>query len=511
MPSWISKKIDLGVERKIVTAMIVSAHFLQEVVKLYKPSYMKSQFSRVVCGWCIDFFLKYKDAPQHHIQDIYESHRKSKSIDQETAQLVAEFLTDLSKTYEGGTEKFNHKYVLDQTVEYFRGRAIDSLIEEMQTLRDAGELTLAEARITEYKKVVQEVSSGCDPLMDKDLIISALETDDDEENNGDFLFQLGGDFGKLVGPFYRDDFIAIAGPMKRGKTWFFQYLAIQAMLAGLNTAYFSMGDMTIKQMVKRIHRMLSALPIKAGIYDFPVFDCLKNQQGVCELPQRVGAGKLFSGKEKPDYDSTITWAPCDVCRGTKNYRISTWMNSVELKQQLTWQKALKKGAALNKMMQGKLRLEAWPRKSAGMADIEATLQLWEHFEGFIPDVIITDYADIMRDESREQEYRHKLNWLWEAHDSMAKRRHCLVVTGTQTTRSTLSGKDIGPDEIAEDIRKMAHVSLLLGLNQTAKEKRDKVMRISKLASRHDEFDFERGCLLLQQLDCGLFHIDSLLL
>jgi len=504
---WEIKKVDLEVERLITTAAIVSTDFLKEVINLWNPTYIQSDFCRTVTKWCVEYFVQYEKAPSNHIQDLYLAQKLSKSISPEISRLIADFLRGLSDRWEEEGESFNYRFVSDRCVAYFEFRAAQILQERLGACLDAGDVVQAGVAISEYKKPVKIAVPCVNVLTDKELIIAAM-AEEDEDN--DALFQLSGDLGRLLGTFSRDDFIAVAGPMGRGKTWALQYLATEALMANLNVIFFSMGDMTVKQMAKRFHKSFTGLPSKAGVYTFPVFDCLQNQAGRCSLDKRKGSGILLTKDGKPDFRDVPDWIPCAICRGEKRspFRAGTWLENVELKETLTWQKAIKRGKALDRMLRGNLRLEAWPRKTAGIAEVDGTLTILQNTEGYIPDVIITDYADIMKDVSGSDEYRHQLNALWEAHDYLAKKYHALVASATQTDRSTYRGQDVGGDNVSEDIRKLAHVSVMFGLNQTAHEKREKVLRVKIIKSRHEEFDPEKECIILQQYDCGQFCTDS---
>jgi hypothetical protein len=507
MSSWNIAKVDLAIERQITTAAIVSTDFLKEIVPQWNPIYLQSDFCRTVTRWCVEYYNMYKEAPNTHIQDIYLSYRLRKELEPEVSKLIADFLSDLSERFIEEGSDFNYRFILDKTFEYFTMRALLLLADTIETSVKSGAMLEAEVAISAYKRPVTLGTPCIDVMTNKELIMSALAEDDDDDD--EILFQLPGDFGRLVGPLCRDDFIAVAGPMGRGKSWALQYIATEALLANLNVAFFSMGDMTLKQMTRRFYKSFTGLPTKPGTYPFPIFDCAKNISGQCTFPERRGTGRLT---QTSDGALTVipSWVPCTVCRESKRdkYFMAVITEMVELKQPLTWQRAVKRATSISRMVTGKLRLDTWPRKSAGIAEVDGTLKLMSNMDGFIPDVVITDYADIMKDTSGSKEYRHQLNALWEAHDSLAKDYHCLVVSATQTDRSTYGGKDVGGENVAEDIRKLAHVSTMFSLNQKLQEKRDKVMRVKVIKSRHEESDPEKQCFLLQQLDCGQFCIDS---
>ena len=156
---------------------------------------------------------------------------------------------------------------------------------------------------------------------------------------------------------------------------------------------------------------------------------------------------------------------------------------------------------------GKYLFYNWPRGTGTISDIKAMLDMWEVFDNFIPDVVITDYADIMKAERIYKQERDSLNEIWQDHDALAKDRDVLVITGTHTNKETFV-RDIKQNDISEDSRKMNHVNACIALNQSVQEKAKKIMRASYIFSRDDDFGVDRECVLLQQLDVGQFCLDS---
>ena len=81
-------------------------------------------------------------------------------------------------------------------------------------------------------------------------------------------------------------------------------------------------------------------------------------------------------------------------------------------------------------------------------------------------------------------------------------KHSLMVTVLQSNRDSISKKSIEQENTGEDIRKLAHPDIVLGLNQTPAEKEEGKMRISTVVSRHSEFSFFKEVLVLQSLSTG---------
>jgi len=77
---------------------------------------------------------------------------------------------------------------------------------------------------------------------------------------------------------------------------------------------------------------------------------------------------------------------------------------------------------------------------------------------------------------------------------MAQERNLLMVTVSQSDRNSFN-TDITESSIAEDIRKLAHVTCMLGLNQTPEEAKNGIMRVKQIAIREGKKMFESAVVL----------------
>jgi hypothetical protein len=166
------------------------------------------------------------------------------------------------------------------------------------------------------------------------------------------------------------------------------------------------------------------------------------------------------------------------------------------------QKILKK-----RLRGGDIIMKALPAYSATVEDIEAIIDTLEHYANFIPDVIIIDYADIIApSRGFRGEYRHQLDDIWKKLRGMAQRRNCLVCTATQADKSTFD-TDIKETHVPEDIRKLAHVTDMIALNQTVEEAKNGIVRVSQIAIREGRRQFQQA-IVLQCLDIARPCVDS---
>ena len=278
----------------------------------------------------------------------------------------------------------------------------------------------------------------------------------------------------------------------------------------MRVAFISL-EMKKKNLKERLYKRITGFGSKTGedSFLFPTFDCQHNMIGTCTREERTNHIKLCdSMEEKPEFDLDMEYRPCTYCRDNmiRDYKVTTWFEVFE-SPKFELKGTRRKLRAIETMYGDNLRYISYPRFLAGISDIRRDLYLLEQHEGFIPDVIIVDYADILKPDT-PGEKRNQIDDIWKNLASMAAERHCIVFTASQGTRGSIYKSDMSQDDLAEWIGKLAHVDIFLGLNQSPSEKESKVIRVNLLVHRHKESDENVSALMLQQLEVGQFSMDS---
>ena len=155
---------------------------------------------------------------------------------------------------------------------------------------------------------------------------------------------------------------------------------------------------------------------------------------------------------------------------------------------------------------GDIRIFAVPAYNLTVEQLDMELDRLDQQEGFIPDVVIVDYADIMTPSDRGNDYRNQLDGIWKRLRGLAQKRKCVVFTASQSGRASID-KDAESKDIAEDIRKLAHITSMISLNQTTSEKKAGILRLKQLALREGEQEF-REAVCTQCLSIGRIVTDS---
>lgn len=503
MAKYVRKDVSNTIENNIITASILSTNYLEEIFNLYSKQYIQNAFGKIIIGWCFDYFDKFGEAPAHHIQTIFDLEKEK--LDDANVEIIATFLHTLSKNYVA-EQGINAEYVLDQTMQYFRKREVEIRVENAQKLLEVGKLEAAEDELFKMKKVIRATSNWSNPLDD-----SKVHEVFDETKKG--ILRFPGALGDLLGDLERGWFIAFLAPFKRGKTWLLQEAVIIAALSNLKAVFITL-EMQDKNMNERLYKRITAYG-EEGKSDHivPVFDCVRNQTGVCEKSIRKNRFLLYDGEgDLPEFSSDMDYRPCSVCKDLKSeqddYELSTWYE-VMMKPEFTLKNVNKKLRAFKKFHGDNLRTKCYPRFSATVSDIRRDLDILEQTEGFIPDVIAIDFAGIIKPEKNSGgDTRIGVDEIWKNLAALAMERHAVLFSASQGNRGSLYKENMDQADIAEWIGILGHVDGFVSVNQSALEKKRGIMRLGLLAHRHKEFHEKDHTMILQHLALGQVHLDS---
>jgi replicative DNA helicase len=159
-----------------------------------------------------------------------------------------------------------------------------------------------------------------------------------------------------------------------------------------------------------------------------------------------------------------------------------------------------------KSMQGRLPLviKQFPTGSLTVAGLNAYLDRLEATHKFVPDVILLDYADLMKVSSLNM--RADIGNLFKDIRGIAGERNLAMVSASQGNRLSSSARIITDDMVAEDWSKIATSDTVLTFNQTKRERELGLARIY-VSNARSEFD-QITVLISQAYSIGQFSLDS---
>jgi len=444
------KKQDSNNERQVLIGMIVERSILSRIASRWSGKLFENDWCNLIAGWCLEYFGIYNKAPGKDIESLYDNWAAS-SYNKTTIKLIGEFLGGLSNEYESLTKEINIEYTLDLAGKYFNQVRLQTLVENIQNDIQGDKLDKATQRIIEWDKIELGEEAWIDPLNDKEAIRAAFNYE------ADLLIQFPGALGKFFGDaLERDGFIAIVGPDKRGKSFWLTRLAFQAITQRRKVAFFESGDLSQNQIMRRLMIYTSQHP-----------------KGPCEIkyPKMIQRGI----NEKT---------------ATVEYKIRTYTKSLNWK--MAWERTQEFIKNQVKSNDNLWRLSCYPNTTLNVSRIETVLNGWER-EGWIPDAIFIDYADILAADNIKLEKREQIDDTWRRLRALSQRKHNLVVTASQSDTPAYTSNIITKSNFSGSKTKNAHVTGMVGLNQTPEEKENGITRLNWVVRREGAFS-ETSCV-----------------
>lgn len=449
-------KVDARKEEKVLLGMIMSTEFMGQLYSNIDLSLFSSKASRIIARWCLEYYNKYNLAPMNNLNTIYEnSELELSDIDKNFIGSLLVKISDLS----ADTREYNVNYQLDQAYEFFKSRRLEKLIDKVNAELMVGALDKAENHVVQYMKVERDESTGIDLFRD---IEKVKELSIDKRH---LLFTPPKAVGELTGSFKRGDFVLFASRSKGGKSSVLQQLGAWAAVgAGLRVLHVSL-EMLVEEVKDRYYSNFTGKRLTA----------YRGQEDVAY----------------PYFDS--------------NNRIQYYDINIPLMKS---EDIESKAYDLNMMSKGgRLIVEARAENSFSVKDLEMLLDKYETQHDLIFDVVIVDYADIMITSDGRLEYRHRLDDIYKGLRGIAQHRSCLVLTATQSNRESFK-KDTAASNVAEDYRKLAHVTHAFAINMSDEEKANKYWRLSTMVSRRQFFLEQDTVICLACMDIARMVVDS---
>ena len=447
-------RYDGSQSRQVLTGMITSTRVLNRLTpKWSKDGLFATAWENVIGAWCVQYHKRYKKAPGRNIEGLYANWAET-SGDKDTIKLVGKFLSELSGRYVSLKKKTNPDFVIDQAGELFNRVALKKLRDQIDGALDMGRVDQAIKAVQKSKKInigPQEIIMATNKGMWKNTF----------EEEPDSIIKYEGELGEFFGrSLRRDRFIVFMAPMKRGKSFMTFDLAWRAMQQGNRVLYFQLGDLSIDEEMQRVASRLTMTPVVEGEYRLPTeMKIVMDMPKVTKWEDRVSKERLSAEKVQKAVEHF-----------GKGKKMETGKGQI-----------------------GNIRWSFHPTRSLGMDGVRGIIDE-AVTEGFQPDVIVLDYMDILAPPpGYSDDHRAAVNDNWMAARRLSQELRCLVVSATQANAASFRADRLGMQHFAEDNRKFAHVTGMIGINQKEGEKEQEIYRLNWVVLRGEKYSPSRDC------------------
>ena len=202
-------------------------------------------------------------------------------------------------------------------------------------------------------------------------------------------------------------------------------------------------------------------------------DLCKGGLGAGELGVVVaptGAGKsmvlVHLGSQAVKEGKTVVHYTLELADTTIGSRYDSCITKVPLKDLHSFKEQIYEDV---QDLDGSLIIKEYPTKSASPNTIRNHIEKLRNRE-IIPDMIIVDYGDLLRPNTKNDEKRHELESIYEELRAIAQECKCPVWTASQTNRSGINADVITMESISEAFSKCFVADFIFSVSRTVEDK-----------------------------------------
>lgn len=428
----------------ILRLAITDTEFLRVLRFALPVSYLDSIYHELM-QLCYNYYDGVNEAPGDHFQD------------EMIRRLFPKFDDDMKKLYFGLINRIgevgvpNKEYISQILNQFIRQRELETALMQAAPLAERGEFE-------EVEQILMKALKSGIPLEEGFLKIPDDGSDFlKKDAASELICNLGIPLlDERIKGLRRGQLVCFFAPAKGGKTWACINVAYQAMTIGRRVLYLT-HELSAREVGERIY-------MKAG--------------GLSNLDEPREITIQYLNDEEVECEEHIT--PGSV-------------------QDLDKQEEV---ARLLSRNCGKLYIRKYPMGTCTLGEIERLLDYLEIVEHFIPDVLITDYVEIMALPKHDSPH-DSINEAYIRLKSIADQRSILVITASQVTRAGYGKSHIAQSHLpAGDIRKLANIDLGLSFCANELQTSQNLMNVYVEINRSGPQGF--GCTIYNLFEVGQF-------
>lgn len=134
-------------------------------------------------------------------------------------------------------------------------------------------------------------------------------------------------------------------------------------------------------------------------------------------------------------------------------------------------------------VKGRLFIKEFPTKSATVQTIRSYIQRLQAIHNFTPDILVLDYADLLRGARGYADKRFELEGNYEELRALAQEFNMAVLTADQTNRAGLDMEVVTIGQIGESYAKATVCDLIMTVSRTMEDKQQNTGRLFIAKSR----------------------------
>jgi replicative DNA helicase len=447
-----TEQIAGALQENILTLLVYDDASCGIIVNVVEVGLFESDFFKEIAKLSFDYYRQFGSAPKDHIADLLES-KLNDAKNPRSAEVYKKILININST----KDAVDSKYVLHQLNAFVRKQTLKGAIVESVELVKKDDLDAAENALNKALKSQINVFERGVVLTDTDNSLKFLT--DPIETYPTGVDHLDKEF---IGP-APGQLLVVLGPANRGKSWFL----------------ISFGKYCAFHRKKVLH---ISLEMSEG-----------------SVSQRYIQSLFSISKRKAS--TMINRFVHDELNRLSRFNLEELVRPT-LQDEGMHQELIRRLSKLKGRFN--LDIKQFPGGALSIDGLEAYLDGLERLYNYKPDLILLDYADLMKLDS--QNLRISTGEIYKDLRRIAVERNIAVVTASQANRLGEDSRVISLKHLAEDYSKAATADIVLAYCQTQQELELNLARIFVAKAR----DEARGQIFLisQAYNIGQFCLDS---
>lgn len=434
----------------IARLCITDSQFLKMIRPGLPAQFLGSVVTEFVVRLCFSYYDNFDKAPNNHFFDEFQ--RALNRLKERERPRYIEYVERLREMPPPETA-----YILKRVNDFVQAREFERAAIKFAELVERGKFVTAQSLMYEALRAgVGQENVGLKYLTD----LSSLQT----RGQGPSILMKSGieHFDYVFDGFSRGQLVCVLGGFKGKKSWCLCHFGCVAVLQGLNVVHIT-HELSLQETEERYDRSFGSL----------------------------------TRSEKKRMVSTTRY----------DKESSSWrVEQLERPSMYDTQEVINTRSAVRRHG-GQLIIRKYPMSSVSMTEIHRYLAYLETYERFTPDVLINDYADVMKPvNTGVGELRHQIDETYKWHKRIADERQILVLTASQAIRSAYGRRNLTVRDFAEDVRKAANVDVALAICQTQRMQQTDQAALVVLLNRNGPQGV--GCKFTMNLDMGQFCFQS---
>ncbi len=444
-------------QEDLLILLVFNDEYCSILANLLEPDYFDRIYEEVVRR-SINFVRTYKEAPKDSLPSLVDD--LLNSDDESEARLFREVVEHLFQSQQA----VQPKYTLSRLEDFVRSRHLkDAVLRSAEILNNNATteaMDSVEGMLLEASKKRLSVFDPGTKLTDLSRSLALL----DKKEVDSFRTGVKHLDSRNAGPSRGALFLFIAAA-KAGKSWALANLGKMALINRQVVVHLTL-EMDEAQVAMRYLQSMFGMSKRERVSD----------RSILELDEMGN----FMGIDVRSMVPKLNLQMADV------------------KEQLT-----KRIKGRGMRMEG-LVIKQFPTGSLTVPSLRSYLDLLADSERIKPDLLIVDYADLMKTQGND--FRLALGNLYKELRGIAVERNLAIATASQANRSGARSRQIDAVDVAEDWSKIATSDVVITYTQSEAEKVLNLARLRVAAARSDEDKYT--VVIAQHYETGQFCLDS---